>query len=366
MIRGTSDQPSIAVNGRFLSQSVTGVQRYAHELLNALDSLLASGEIKQIPVTVLTPPNVKSFPPWRALRAQPVGRNTGRLWEQVDLAIHARGALLFTPCGGAPIFHGRHVVTIHDAAPFATPLAYSRSYRIYYRGLQRLLARRAKHIVTVSQFSEQELTRVLHIPKSKVSYSWLSGEHILRINQDNTVIERNDLVRGNYVFAVGSDNPNKNLSGLIEAFSYLKDLKVPLVIAGDANASVFGKTERITGPVKVLGSVNDPELRSLYENAACFVFPSFYEGFGIPPLEALALGTPIIVSRAASLPEILGDAAVYCDPYSPRDIADRIRDVLGGSAPSRESLKSYASRFSWERCARETWDVLLRTLGEAG
>jgi len=361
MIQPTLEPASITVNGRFLSQSMTGVQRYAHELLNALDSLLSNGQIEPVPVTVVAPPDVESFPPWRRLRTRRAGRFTARLWEQLDLARLARGTLLFTPCGGAPLLHDRQVVTIHDAAPFTTPRAYSPVYRTYYKTLQRLLARRTSHLLTVSQFSKAELVRALRVPESKVSFFWLSGEHILRAKSDDTLIERNHLAPGKYVLAVGSDNPNKNTRGLVEAFSHLQDLDLTLVIAGGANTAVFGKAGRIAGPVKLFGMVSDAELRSLYEHAACFVSPSFYEGFGLPPLEALTLGTPIVVSRAASLPEIFGDAAVYCDPHSPRDIADRIRDIFEG-APNREAARSYASRFTWERCARETWAVLQNAL----
>jgi len=99
-------------------------------------------------------------------------------------------------------------------------------------------------------------------------------------------------------------------------------------------------------------------LRSLYENAACFVFPSFYEGFGLPPLEALSLGCPVVVGRAASLPEVFRDAAVYCDPYSPEDIAHQIARVLEGEHPGRPAMLNHAARFTWETCARKTWEVV--------
>jgi glycosyltransferase involved in cell wall biosynthesis len=114
--------------------------------------------------------------------------------------------------------------------------------------------------------------------------------------------------------------------------------------------------------VKSLGFVNDNELRTLYENAACFVFPSFYEGFGLPPLEAIAVGCPVVIARAASLPEVFGDVAAYCDPYSPLDIARRISYVLQGERPSRESLWARAARFTWEDCALKTWSILLEAL----
>jgi glycosyltransferase involved in cell wall biosynthesis len=350
------------VNGRFLSQAITGVQRYAYELLTALDALLTSREIEPVPVTILVPPDAKAFPAWSTLRIQQAGRFTGQLWEQFDLAFHARGSLLFTPCGGAPVLHDRHVITIHDAGTIVTPAAYTATYRTYYKLLNGVLSRKASHILTLSQFSKNELMRVLGLPESKISYAWLSGEHILRVERDDSVIARNGLTNGRYVLAVGSRNPNKNLDGLIAAMSFLQDTETTLAIAGGGNSKIFGDGGETGGQIRELGFVSDSELRSLYEHAACFVFPSFYEGFGLPPLEALTLGTPVVVSRVASLPEVFGDAALYCDPHSPEDIANQISKVLMGQGPRKETSLEHASTFTWARCARETWAILLRAL----
>jgi glycosyltransferase involved in cell wall biosynthesis len=116
------------------------------------------------------------------------------------------------------------------------------------------------------------------------------------------------------------------------------------------------------GLVRELGFVQNSELRTLYENAACFVFPSIYEGFGLPALEALSLGCPIVAARSASLPEILGEAVVYCNPQSVDDIAAQISRVLQGQHPNRHTAIRHAAKFTWERCARETWKILLNAL----
>jgi len=361
MLSSGSSRRSITVNGRFLSQSITGVQRYAYELLTALDHLLRAGAVELIPVTVLVPPNAKNIPEWSCLRIRQVGRFTGQLWEQIDLPIHARNTLLFTPCGGAPLLHQSQVITIHDAGPFSTPRAYALPYRTYYKVLQRILARSARHVITVSEFSKRELMRFLHLPEHKISFTWLSGEHILRCGRDDSVLAKYQLVPGSYVLGVGSRNPNKNLQGLVEASSYL-DSNTRLAIVGGSNSAIFRGSDRFAHSVTELGSVSDAELRSLYEHAACFVFPSFYEGFGLPPLEALTLGCAVIVSRAASLPEIFQEAAHYCDPHRPEDIAKQIVRVLEGEHPAREDALGHSSSFKWERCARETWSILERAL----
>jgi glycosyltransferase involved in cell wall biosynthesis len=353
---------TIYVNGRFLRQRITGVQRYAHEVLTALDRLLAARLVEPLPVTVLVPPGASALPQWTALRTHQVGRFSGQLWEQIDLPTHAANGLLFTPCGGAPIAHRRQVITIHDAAPFSTPNAYTVAYRSYYRTLQRILARAAIHIITVSSFSRQELMRFLRVPPERITGIWLSGEHILRHELDEAVLAKHHLFPGKYILAVGSRNPNKNLHGLVEAFRRLSPPEICLAVAGGSDSSVFRDTAKIGDSVQQLGFVTDAELRTLYQHAACFVFPSFYEGFGIPPLEALSTGTPIVVSRAASLPEIFGDAAAYCDPHSPEDIARTISQVVRSNPVDRAAAIEHASRFTWDQCARRTWAILTNAL----
>ena len=355
---------TIAVNGRFLAQSTTGVQRYAHELLRALDGLLQRGSIPPVAVTVLTPQGTKHTAQYSFLKVRCCGRLQGQLWEQLELPVAASGSLLFTPCGGSPVVHGDQVVTIHDAAPFATPEAYTLAYRSYYKGLQRVLARRVRHILTVSEFSRQELARFLRISPQRITAVHESGEHVLRSLASSDLLARHGLVPGRYVLAVGSMNPNKNLHGVMRAAKELRDYRIQVAIAGGVNARIFSSSAAVSDSAVLVGVVNDAELRGLYENAGCFVFPSFYEGFGLPPLEALTLGCPVVAARAGAMPEVLGDAVLYCDPASPANIAAQVRRVMRGEGPSRATRQAHVGAFTWERCARETWAVLLRAMGK--
>lgn len=361
-MKNSGPQRTICVNGRFLSRPVTGVERYAREMLGALDKLLTAGVPEAFPVTVLAPRNVINPPAWKTLRIRTVGQLTGHAWEQFELPLYARHGLLFTPSGGAPVLHPHNVVMVHDAAPFRASGTYTAAYRNYYKTLLRLLAHTTHHIVTNSQFSRQELIRFLHIPEHKISYSWLSGEHILRYELNEAVLSKYQLSPQKYVLAVGSRSPNKNLHGLVQAFSRLTTSGVCLAVAGGSNSSVFARSDAFVGGVRELGFVADDELRTLYHYAACFVFPSFYEGFGLPPLEALTCGTPVVVSRTAALPEVFGDAVTYCDPHSPDDIARKLSQVLLDRGPSREAAMSYAARFTWEACARRTWSILVNAV----
>jgi glycosyltransferase involved in cell wall biosynthesis len=353
---------SIAINGRFLTQPTTGVQRYAYELLRCLDRLLSEGSVFRIPATVFVPTSAAGLPEYSYLQVRRVGRLSGRMWEHVELPRYSGESLLFTPCGGAPLRMKRQAITIHDAGPFSTPDSYTAPYRIYYRALQRGLARRKAHIITVSRFSRCELSRALHLAEDDISFAWLSGEHMKRFQPAPDVLTKYHLEKNGYVLGIGSSNPNKNIAGLIAARGLVKTEHIDFAIVGDLNPRIFRTATTALDGVRRLGSVDDSTLRTLYENAACLVFPSFYEGFGLPPLEALTLGCPIVVSRAASLPEVFGSAAVYCDPHSPQNIADQILRVLNGDHPTRDSALAHAATFTWERCARQTWDILLRTI----
>lgn len=352
---------SIVVNGRFLTQPITGVQRYAFELLRSLDRLLAENSLPRVEVTVLVPPGVTVLPEYSFFNVCEVGRLTGQLWEQFDLPRFCVHKLLFTPCGGAPVLHSRHVITIHDAGPFKTPAAYSTAYRVYYKALQKWLARSAR-ILTVSEFSRWELIEVLGLPEHRISRIYESGEHILRFNSAPDVLVKHGLSKGAYALAVSSANPNKNLINLVKASALLADAGIPLAIAGGNNKRIFSNTAYYSDSVRQLGVVSDADLRTLYQNAGCFIFPSLYEGFGLPPMEAMILGCPVVVSRAAALPEVFGAAATYCDPESPEDIAANIIHTMHGDNVNRDTARAYAATFTWERCARETWAVLLDEL----
>ena len=354
---------SIVVNGRFLTQSMTGVQRYSFELLRALDRLLRDGDIPPVPVTVLVPSGATRLPAYEYLQVQHAGHLQGQLWEQIELPRACCNRLLFTPCGGAPVTHRDHVITIHDAGPFRTPQAYTVPYRMYYKTLQRRLVSIATRILTVSEFSRRHLMEALNVPDAKITRTYESGEHVLNFRSDSSVLARHGLTQGKYVLAVSSANPNKNLARLIEAGAVLRQLSIPVAIAGGTDGRIFGRCECASGSVKKLGVVSDAELRALYEGAGCFVFPSLYEGFGLPPMEALSLGCPVVVSRSSALPEVFGEAALYCDPYSPADIAAQIQRAMCQSKEERKRGQTYAKQFTWERCARETWDVLLRAMG---
>ena len=355
--------PLTFINARFLTQAITGVQRYAIEMVKAWDAMLESGELdrNKVRMVLLTPRRELLDLHLRHIRIEPVGRLGGQLWEQIELPLHAAGHFLINLCNAAPLLKRRQTVTIHDASVYAFPQAYSLRFRSWYKFMHTVLGKSAAGILTDSDFSQAELVRYCGIRTQKIRRIYLGCEHILAVPADAGIISRNGLDKVQFVLAVSSMSPHKNFQAIVNAIKLI-DTHTRIVIAGGLNSRVFSQAGApLPGNVTHLGYVSDAELRSLYEHAACFVYPSFYEGFGLPPLEAMACGCPVIVAHAASLPEVCGDAALFCDPYDAADIAEKIERLMGDEA-LRDSLRrkalARAGQFSWAGCARRTWAAI--------
>lgn len=353
------------INGRILGARISGVPRYARELLKALDvQLTESGDADHVDVEVIIPSSIEETFSFQSIQVRRVGHLAGHLWEQFELPFFTWDGVLFGPSGSAPLLHPRNVVTIHDASVFAFPEGFSARYRTLHRILSRILARTAKRIFTVSQFSKSELVRWCKARPERISVVYPGAQHLRSVDTDDSIQQRLDLHRFRYVLAVGSSNPNKNFNTIVQAAPYLAAAEVEVVLVGQTGQRVGrhgAKRELLDfSIIKNAGFVSDGELRSLYENAGCFVFPSLYEGFGIPPLEALSLGCPTVISNAASLPEICGEVAILCDPHNPHDIAQKALEAIRLRKDPSEAEKSstFAAKYTYRRSASEVWRVL--------
>lgn len=345
------------VNGRFLTRPITGVERYALELLVALDNLDGGVGGRE----VLTPRVLHTDAETDRLRSptRVVGRWSGHRWEQLELPAASAGRPLLNLCNLAPVARRRQVTVIHDAAVFAVPETFSTAFRTAYRVLLPLVAARAQHLVTVSVFSQGELSKHLGISSRRISVVSPGVDHFDRVVPDPSVLKSIDASRP-FVLMLGSLNPRKNLAGLAAAATLLPDIQ--FVLGGGANPSVYSTWDgHLPSNVRPLGYVSDGELSALFGRASCFVFPSFYEGFGLPPLEAMRAGCPAVVARAASLPEVCGDAALYFEPHEPQDIAAQIRRVVRDTALQqelRERGRRRTARYTWRRAAESMTAVL--------
>jgi glycosyltransferase involved in cell wall biosynthesis len=338
----------VQVNGRFMRQRVTGMQRYAREIVARLGSR----------VNLVEPARTG-----HGIR--------GHLWEQVGLPCRLNGSLLWSPCTTGPLGIGSQVVTIHDCAFRDRAECFTPRFAAWLQWLVPKLARRVRRILTVSQFSKGRIAEICRVSPDKIHvvhngvdprFHPASDEEIAAARAKFKLPER-------YVLSVGSLEPRKNLTRLLEAWrqvvsvqSTSSQVHPKLVVAG-ATAAVFA-TAKLAAPAEsviLTGYVPDELLPALYSGAAAFVYPSLYEGFGLTVLEAMACGTPVICSSTTSLPEVAGDAAVLVDPSDVAAISQAIQNLLSDEH-LRSSLRSRglarAQQFTWDRAAAETWQIL--------
>ena len=263
------------------------------------------------------------------------------------------------------------VVTIYDLTYVRFPETLSPQFRLYYEKMIPRVVQRADHILAISEFTRQELMTVLQVPEHKITVTYLASKFSDRGDltgvQDGAFqsnLRRLGLKRP-FILSIGTIEPRKNLVRLIHAFKLMvdqKDYEVDLVIVGAKGwmtDAVFQKIidNSLHSRVKFLGHVSDNDLFDLYKTATLLAYPSLYEGFGLPVLEAMTLGTPVITSNVSSLPEIAGDAALTVNPFDVDEIAHTLQRVLNDSnlqkSMSVKGLKR-AKHFSWEKTAFDT------------
>lgn len=355
----TSPPRAIFLNGRFYAQPMSGVQRFAAEITSALADVWSCD---LPPPTLLLPADgpERSYP----LPVRRVGRRAGNSWEQIDLPFYARGGLLVSLGNVAPLLLRRQIVVIHDMAVHSQPAAYSRTFRSWYGLLQPKLVRRGATVATVSAFSRQEIAAHLDTPEAAIAVLSEGYEHILRTAPDAETLARHGLTRGCYVLVVGNLAAHKNLAALGPTARALDARGLLLVVTGGFDRAVFAAQGALPEPARYVGRVSDAELHALYTNALCFLFPSLYEGFGLPASEAMACGCPVVLADIPALREVGGNAARYCDPTSPQAIADAVCSLADDPLAARslaEQGKTQAAGFTWPAAAARLRDLIVAT-----
>ncbi len=386
---------TIYVNARFLTQQITGVQRYAIELSKRLKEIRPD-------IRFIAPYNIMHQDIAEYLGVEVTGRFTGHLWEQIELPLYLKNKkspYLINLANLSPLLYNKTIFTIFDLSFIENPGWFSKYYYYFYRFTVPLLAKKAHLIITISEFSKKEIINYLKIPESKIKVIHCAPADFFlnesNINANMRGIPTTQSLQGqrssspfispvelpavpkteflglpvnkydDYIMALSSIDPRKNFTGLINSFNNISNKTIKLIIIGSINR-VFRQNElkkNIDSNPNIIftGYIPDNKLPDLFRNAKLFIYPSYYEGFGIPPLEAMACGCPTIVSNTSSLPEVCGDASYYINPYDVDDITKGINEVLTDNRLRNRLIQKGYKRikhYSWNKSAEKISGII--------
>ena len=342
----------IYINGRFLSQRITGIQRYAYEICCALQQI-------GVACTILAPTDIREEYDLTDLTVEVIDGKGSHWWEQVTLPRYMRrhhdGQLLLSLSGLNPLLYNRNILTIHDISYLLRPRSYSLAYCLYYRFMTPLVAKRAKKIITVSQCSKQEIVKYLHLQPDQIEvvYSAVRPRPLLPRDSNQK-----------YLLAVGGPVPRKNIQRLLEAYCGMNHPDYQLYIAGGKHA-VYANAEWSTythhAGVHVLGYVEEEEIIRLYRNATAYITPSLYEGFGTTNLEAMNQKCPVVAADIPAFHEVCGEAALFFDPLDIRDMQDKMNRIMQDDALRRQLANKGTEQlnlFSWIKSAERIKNII--------
>lgn len=302
----------IIVNGRFLLHRVTGVERYAREILLELDKIIKPGEIE-----MAIPPEVDEIPSYKNIKVIKIGKLKNRMWEHISFPIYVlrEKAISLNLCNVGPL-PSPGITCIFDMKIHAHPEFFSKKFVLWYKILFFNAIYRGKLIITDSKTAKKDIMKYYpYVNPKKIKVIYPAWQHFERIGYDEDTLSKYNLTKEKYYFAMGSMDPNKNFKWIAKAAQ--KNPDMCFAIAGSVNEDVFADGMGFECPenMKLLGYVSDEEAKTLMRDCKAFLFPTIYEGFGIPPLEAISTGcTCVIVSDTEVMHEVFGKAVIYINP----------------------------------------------------
>ena len=342
---------TFVVNGKFMADRMQGIVRYGREILNCLDVILT----KDIHVILAIPVNAKEVPNYKNIEIVMLGTKSGILWEQFDLGSYMRKHKSYTLinfCNVTPFFIQPGITVVHDIMYKTFPDNYkslrNRLSRAWHCLQYRYVFKHEKQIITVSEFSRSEIIKSFPVAKNKIVVIPNGWQHVLKYSENQDWQEKYSCLKaGEFFFSLATLAKNKNGKWIIEIA--MKNPKFMFAMGGKIYEEDL---KELPQNVKLLGFVSDDDACSLMKNCRAFLFPSLYEKFGIPPLEALAQGADVISSNTSSMPEVLGKSVYYVDPY---DYDVSIESLLKENVDPKEIA---LSKYGWDKSAAQLLDVI--------
>ena len=344
----------ILINGYFLCRNLTGIERYAFEITRRLDQLCKPGEI-----AIIIPKDIMDVPEYKYIDVIRYGKKIQNIqWQMLTLQwyliTHRQYTILEFGNTCLPFAPG--IVFLHDIYCEFFPEDFSgfkdKIIRIYNRWQYRLITQRAKKIVTVSRFTQNQIAASFGVNAEKISVIYSSWNHFRDVTANHAVIDDFPLLSKPFYFSLGSLSKRKNIKWIIEfalkhpnAIFAISGVSLPTVKVGELDTE-------LPQNIVLLGYLDDSKVKALMTKCKAFILPSYYEGFGLTPLEALSCGAQIIVARAASLPEIYGNTAHYIDPFNTDvDLDQLLQEPV-------EKPDVILSKYSYDKAASMVYDLI--------
>ncbi len=358
---GGAVRPRLFLNGKFYAGATNGVHRVADRLIRELDALAARGERPAgWDMRLLLPARPNWAPALEHVAAVPQRAGHTQAWEQAVLPLAARTGALACFANLAPSFHPRKLTMVHDAQFRLSPDSYPAKLRLGYRLLIPRGARSSRLVATVSDYARDSLATFGIAARTATVVIHNGADHIVETAADPRVLTAHGLTPGGYAVLFGSGARYKNVGVVFDAFARTPPAGIRLVVIGPTRAALAAAGLRAPDDAAFVGGIDDAALRALYEDALCLLYPSRTEGFGLPPVEAMTCGCPVVAAPAGAIPEVCRDAVLYAGMD---DAGDWSRAVAALAAdPTLRRAKIAAGR---ARAADFTWRAAGVRLAEA-
>ncbi|WP_435624056.1 glycosyltransferase family 4 protein [Flagellimonas sp.] len=350
----------IVINAKFLTQKITGVQRFAIEICKRLPRNIGGEKV------VYVAPKAELINDiGQDINLIQFGRLPGSLWEQIELPIFLKKngtPLLINLAGIGPAFYKNKIVALYDLAFKHHPEWFSYSFHKVYNTLVPLSIRNSQKIVTDSNYVKNDIIQSYKIPEDKINVVYAAPSEMF---------QNKELPREKFILTVSSIDPRKNIKSVVQAYKNL-DTDYKLVVVGK-KSHIFSnfdlEEEMKDSQVHFTGYLSDKKLIELYNKAEIFIYASLFEGFGLPPLEAQACGCACIVSNTTSLPEVYGDSVQYCDPMNIKSIEDALIRLVNDDSLRFTLQKkglANASKYNWEKSSNALKEIIEKVIDEKG